>query len=465
MKKILVTIVTVLLPTLALADELPPGGSAAAFNCDYQPSCEVAPGVYGKMSSPAQSKFDLSIGGFVRLDYAYNSENFGAGGFQSPDGTVPSRGITSQNGPANQSQSILTARTSRLWFKVGGPTFLGAKTGAYVEADFVGDASAATESPMVRMRQAKGTLDWDKVQVLFGEDWDIFGPMVAGSIDFRNGTAYGTPNSQRVPQLRVTTRTDLNENNAIKVVLGAQDPTQIGNNSTAGSSDQTTAAPGGYGAAVNVAGQISLVSKSLGTAPAIYGLGLKPLTATFFGLYGSEKAPSNDNHHLDSYGYGFYAFVPLLSSKDGKCRAGSISFEGQTYAAYNMAFNHATALAAVGTPASGATSTFAPTSDLSPARGYGYAAEIIGYPTQDLGITVGYGSRRARDYDSYTGMASYQKWTSSFYANASYDLNAAVRVAAEYQNLQSKYGNANGTPSVDALGNDNTIRFAAYYFF
>ena len=103
---------------MAAAVAIPASGWAAdpaAFNCDYQPSYEVAPGIYGKMSSPVQSKFNLSIGGFVRLDYAYNSVNLGANGFQSPDGAVPSKGLGKNDGSnaANQNQSILTARTSR----------------------------------------------------------------------------------------------------------------------------------------------------------------------------------------------------------------------------------------------------------------------------------------------------------------------------------------------------------------
>ena len=464
MKKRLGMIAAVLVvPTLAWADD------AASFNCDFQPSCEVAPGIYGKMASPVQSKFKLSVGGFVRLDYAYNSVNLGTGGFQSPDGTVPSKGLgrNDSSNAANQNQSILTARTSRLWFKSTGPDFLGAKTAAMIEGDFVGDASAATESPMFRLRLAHATLDWKNVQLLFGEEWDIFGPMVASSIDFRNGTAYGTPNSQRVPQIRVKTKLELNSDNAVNLVLGVQDPNQLGNNQSA--------ATGSYGPGVNVAGQLSLVSKSLGTAPGFYGYSLRPFTATLFGLYGSEKAASNDSHSIDSYGYGLYTFVPLLSSPDGKTRRGSVSFEGEAYGAANMAFNHATAQAVVGTPGVAATQSaaavpgisnvFNPNGKQSPAKGLGYAAQLIAYPTQDLGITLGYGTRIARDYDSYAGYANFQDSTSSLYANLAYDLNAAVRVATEYQHLNTKYGNANGVVGANAAGNDNTIRFVALYFF
>lgn len=82
-----------------------------------------------------------------------------------------------------------------------------------------------------------------------------------------------------------------------------------------------------------------------------------------------------------------------------------------------------------------------------------------------MGLTLGYGSRRARDFNSYSWIANFQKSSSSFYANLAYDLNAAVRLAAEYQNLNTSYGNANGVAGADTVGSDNTVRFVALYFF
>ena len=105
MKKVLGLIAaSMLLAAPVLAADAP------TYNCDYQPSCEVAPGIYGAMASPVKSKFDLSIGGFVRLDYAYNSTNLGASGFLLPRPGIPK--TTSIAG--QEDQSILTARVSPL---------------------------------------------------------------------------------------------------------------------------------------------------------------------------------------------------------------------------------------------------------------------------------------------------------------------------------------------------------------
>ena len=236
MKKVLVlSAVCALFATPALGLEGtqdPP----AQYNCDYQPSCEVAPGIYGKMSNPVVSKFKLSIGGYVKLDYAYNSVNLGpSGAISPPTGAIPSRAVASTAVAAEQEQSILSMRQSRLWFKVDGPTFLGAKTGALIEGDFYGDNSAATESPMLRMRLAYGTMDWANTQVLFGQFWDLFAPMAASTLDFRMSAPYGAPASPRIPQIRLTHRINLNPDNQLKVIVAVQDPDQFGNNQNAAS--------------------------------------------------------------------------------------------------------------------------------------------------------------------------------------------------------------------------------------
>jgi hypothetical protein len=442
---------TLLVAAPAMAQEVPQV-APAPYNCDFMPSCEVAPGIYGKMGSPATSKFNLSIGGFVKLDYAYNSVNLGQSGSLAPGkGEIPKAGSTA----AQRDQSIFTARQSRFWLKVAGPTFLGAKTGALIEADFYGDPSAAAESPQLRMRQAWGSIDWTNTSILFGQAYDVFGPMVASTIDFRSGASFGTPNNPRVPQLRVIQKVDLNADNALKLIIGLQDPNQDANNNAGTFSDNV-------GAAVNVAGQAMWVSKALGVAPGYYGLSMNSLSAGFFGLYGSQKVKSNDNHAVDSWGYGFYTFVPILKSKDGKNRAMTMSFEGEAYMAANMTFNSATASAFVN-------------GGKNAAKGYGLGGQFIFYPIQDLGITAGYLRRNAYDYASYNSpaVANFQKYNQNIYANVAYDLNAAVRVAVEYENLNTHYGNPTSIAtdkssvldSTAGSGTVNIARLAFFYFF
>ena len=427
-----------------------------AYNCDFQPSSEVGPGKYGRMSTPVTSKFKLAIGGFVRLDYAYNSVNFGKSGSLSPgSGAIPKAGSTA----GNQEQSIFTARQSRLWLKASGPTFLGAKTSALIEVDFYGDPSYANEGPEVRMRHAYATLDWPKTQVLFGQTWDTFGPMAANTIDFRQGSSFGSPNNPRVPQIRVTQSVDLSQDNALKLVLALQDPNQDDNNNTM----TTGFYSNNVGSAVNVAGRIMWESKALGGGPGFWGLSLKPLTAGVFGLFGSQKATNLGvgvgDKSVDSWGAGFYTFVPILKSKDGMSRSMTMSLEGQAYMAANMSFSSATSINFVGA-----------STDPKAARAYGFGAQLNFFPTQDLGVSAGYLRRNAYKYSDYSNVSNFQKYNTLIFANVSYDLNAAIRVAAEYEYFNTHYGNpaigASTTTNSDAgSGSANVIRCALFYFF
>jgi hypothetical protein len=466
MKKVLAFLACALLlavPVMA-TEEIPQVATQApAYNCDYKPSCEVAPGFYGKMASPVKSKFDLSIGGFVRLDYAYNSMNLGVNGFflpGAPAGGIPAIGTAGYN----TDQSEFTARVSRFWLKVAGPTFLGAKTGALIEADFVGLLSsgstpaAINENGFLRMRHAYGTLDWANTQVLFGQYWDMFAPAAASTVDFRQGATFGTPNNPRVAQIRVTQKVNFNADNFLKLVVGLQNPTE---DATTGA---TTGASGGD--VPNVAAQIMFVSKALGVAPGFYGMSMNSLQAGFFGLWGREKVVTATlgNPNIDVYGYGFYAFVPILKSSDGKSRAMTASLEAQAYISAGMNWNGANASTTV------ADSTNATALNLvgrTAAKGYGVYGQIIFYPIQDLGITAGYDRRNAMNYRSFDipTVTVAEQYNELIYGNVAYDLNAAVRFSTEYLHAKTQYAKPVGAGATKNFGQLNGVRVAAYYFF
>ncbi|MDD2273082.1 MAG: hypothetical protein PHP95_11180 [Desulfuromonadaceae bacterium] len=393
------------------------------------------------------SKYNVSIGGYVKLDYINNSTSLGSTGAGiAALGSLQPGGIPKSSSVAStQNQSLFTARQSRLWVKVNGPDYEGAKTSAYVEGDFFGN-STSNESGSFRMRHAYGTLDWKDTQILFGQFWDNFGSGPSSTYDFGHGATTGNPGSPRVAQLKVTQKVSLSDQTGLKLIVALQNPVQ---------DDFVQTAAGSSGDMVNVVGKVELTNKALGVAPGFWGMPMRPLTFGLFGQYGNDKI---DGKQYDSYGYGVLAFVPILKSSNGKSREMTASFEGQAYMAANMSATHATAAALVG-----------PAGDKSPAKGYGLFAQVIFYPTQDVGVTVGYGKRNAYDYASYASNVNYQKNSSQIYTNIAYDLNAAVRVAAEYQHLTTQYGNvANGTGNLAGMaeqGIDNVVRLSAMYFF
>ena len=216
-----------------------------------------------------------------------------------------------------------------------------------------------------------------------------------------------------------------------------------------------------YTSNLNYDAQLSYVSKHLGYAPGYFGMSMNPLTFTLFGQYSKDRVISN-NQNIDSWGYGAYAFVPVLKSSNGMDRTMTMSLEGQTYMAANMNYNAATS-ATVIAPVGATAETI---DAFKPAKNWAATAQVIFYPTQSLGLSAGWGARYAFDKNEFANTANYQRYTQQIFANASFDLNAAVRVAAEYQNMKTGYGNANGANNqVERTGDDNTVRLCAYYFF
>src|SRR6266702_660739 len=432
-----------LTPLMLLAAVPAMAEESVPYNCDFSPSCEVAPGIYGAMNSPVLSKFNLSIGGYVKLDYAHNTNAVGPIRPGAPGG-----GITS----GSKDESVFTAKQSRLWLKVGGPTFLGAKTNALVEMDFYGAGSLSNEFANLRMRHAYGSLDWTNTQVLFGQFWDMFGVAAADTIDFRLGGTTGNPANPRVPQIRLTQKINLGSGNTLKFVLGAQNPVQ--DSATAG--DNSMSKTGSYGSAVNGAAQISYTSKALGVSPGYMGLGNSPLTVTLFGLVGNQEF--TDNKNVNVHGYGIYGFVPIIRSSDGKSRAMTLSLETQAYTAAGLDVQGATAMSVTGTAKP----------NLEAAKGYGLYGQLKFYPIQDLGITGGYGRRETLDWDKAKGSSAAalalsnapngaERSNQLMYGNITYDLNAAIRVATEFEHIETRYNTV--------TGQNNTVRVAAYYFF
>lgn len=397
---------------------------------------------------PVMSKFKLSLGGYVKLDYAHNSN--ASGPTTNSAGALAPAPIGAASG-ASKEESIFTAKQSRFWLKVAGPEFMGAKTNALIEADFYGANSLANEFGNMRMRHAYGTLDWDTTQVLFGQFWDTFGPAAADTIDFRQGGDSGTPNNPRVPQIRLTQKLNLTKDEAIKFVVALQNPVQ--DSAVAGANAfPTVTANGGYGSIVNVAGQVMFTSKALGVSPGFMGLGMSPLQVGVFGLVGNEKLAGNKS--VDSYGYGIYGFVPLIKSQDGKGRAMTLSLETQATMVAGLNVQNGVSIPFVGT---------AP--DKQAAKGFDLFGQLKFYPTQELGLTAGYTRRAPINHNEYRAInPTFQKYNELSYINATYDLNAAVRVATEFEHHATQYA-ANPAGATSDLGQNNVFRLAAYYFF
>ncbi|MDD2735708.1 MAG: hypothetical protein PHF56_17360 [Desulfuromonadaceae bacterium] len=71
------------------------------------------------------SKYKLTLGGYVKLDYAHNTNASG-----------PTTSPTGAPAGVHKDESIFTAKQSRFWLKVAGPEFLGVEC-HYIVDDFL----------------------------------------------------------------------------------------------------------------------------------------------------------------------------------------------------------------------------------------------------------------------------------------------------------------------------------------
>jgi hypothetical protein len=162
----------------------------------------AAPFAAGQSEKPA-STFGISFSGYVKTDIFYDSRqtvNIREGHFllylQGPAPDPLGRDVN-----AKSSFNILSIQT-RLGGKITGPDALGAKTLAYIEAEFFGTSEADLNG--FRLRHAYLTLKWKRSELLIGQFWH---PMFITDcypdvVSFNTGAPFEPFN--RSPQVRFT---------------------------------------------------------------------------------------------------------------------------------------------------------------------------------------------------------------------------------------------------------------------
>lgn len=148
-------------------------------------------------------QFKVQMYGFVKLDAVYNSTDVTheAGPLKVENDRVmfTNSSIFSYNFkkvPAARDGSFtMDARTTRLGFKVDGPTALTGKTTAVIEFDFWGQTPVSTTAArqgMIRMRHAYGRIDWDfGTFVQIGQFWSVAIPTVNAMADTQTFIPFG----------------------------------------------------------------------------------------------------------------------------------------------------------------------------------------------------------------------------------------------------------------------------------
>jgi len=120
---------------------------------------------------PAEKEWDVSLYGFVRTDYMWDSRK-SAQVREDNLNLYPLDEVKDVTGKdVNKvSQSNFLSVTSRLGVKAKGPNVWGAKTSGVLEGDFFGNFEGSTIG-LFRLRHGYVTLDWTKTSVTMGQTW------------------------------------------------------------------------------------------------------------------------------------------------------------------------------------------------------------------------------------------------------------------------------------------------------
>ena len=143
-------------------------------------------------AAPAEKEWDVSMYGFVRTDYIYDSRKSSTVR-EDQLNLYPLDVAKDINGKDLNAvgQSNFLSVTSRLGAKVKGPNVWGAKMNGTLEGDFYGNVEGSSIG-LFRLRHAFVTMDWSKTQVTMGQTWyPTFIPEVfPGVANFNTGIMF-----------------------------------------------------------------------------------------------------------------------------------------------------------------------------------------------------------------------------------------------------------------------------------
>lgn len=171
----------------------------------------------------SQSGFPLEVYGTVLLNAAYNTALTNIediplfAGKQGSDLTGADKNFA------------MTARQTRLGFRLRGGEVAGAKLGGQVEIDFLGGKAAfanGIDMDLPRLRLAFGKLDWKSWSFEAGQDWAVFAPLNPTSLaEFAipGFSASGNP-WIRLPQIRGEYHNAVSERTTFQAQFAALDP-------------------------------------------------------------------------------------------------------------------------------------------------------------------------------------------------------------------------------------------------
>jgi hypothetical protein len=449
----------------------------------------------------ATSEWNLTIGGFVKVDAGYatqapanNNTSTSNSNVEVLDQYYAQR--NNSNGVENSANatgaSAMAAGQTSLNFLVRGPDAWGAKTSAFVQGNFAAqttnNGSSGTRYGTFTLTHAYMDFTWATTKLTVGQTWQLWGFQPSYNFIGLNDLALaGRGNT--VPQISLTQKFSKD----FYASFGIQEPyktaDQIGASNSLGQALSTTTVVKGVptlGTTIpTVASQLPDFAAEIGYKSESCGrIGPNVLQFAAGGFWGQDSVvyplPTTfRTDHVDRWAGAFKAFIPLVPEKNLN-KAGALSLSGSVYTGQNLSNWFLNAR--------GAGSLLAYDAGTLPANykvpvttgGWG---QISYYFTDKVYVNGLYGYLRNYESAFYNKLVSENVITQNqqYIVNVLYDVNPAVRFGVEYSYIATNWAgpgsggglnnnNSSSTtiPSGGVLGSRGDVqtgRIAFWYFF
>ena len=400
----------------------------------------------------ATSKWDVTIGGFVKFDMGYEDQAQGADYRRAERSSY--RGI--QNFADEYGNFYSAGGETRLNFLINGPEGWGAKTSAFVEGEFRG-ATSGDNYGAFSLRHAFMKMQWASDTLTIGHTWQKWGYLPTYSnILLGVNMLSAFQKGSRQPQIMWEHKFNKN----VGFAFGIISPTNsLGTPRGANVVDNYTISPYPF-----TEGELFYTSDACGK------IGRWQMLFSVSGFYGKYKAPQVEttvapvtvrftDKNVDAWGLAFKTFIPIIPEKKGN-KAGALSLSGQAFATQNPSWYMG--------PLSIGPYQRRDGSYAAPLLVGGWG-QVTYHFTDKLFISGWYGNMAYKMSERYMRSATGRNQVQSeqqYIVNLSYDVNPAMRFGIEYDRINTRYGWYTAAPtSLDRTGTLNSVRIGAWYFF
>lgn len=425
----------------------------------------------------ATSRWDVTIGGYVKFDMGYSFQAQGADYFRADRESYGAY----ENFADEYGNFFSAGGETRLNFLVKGPDGWGAKTMAFVEGDFRGTTGGSNYGTFA-LRHAFMKMDWGNDALTIGHTWQKWGllPTFANTLLAFNMLGAFLKGS-RQPQIMWDHKFNKNWGFSFGVIS----PTNAyGTAGGATKVDSFTLSKYPF-----FEGEVTYTTDSCGkigpwqmlfglsgfygwdrqtyatawfTSPGACGPGCVPGAAVRNPVWYSDELE-------EAWGAAFKMFIPVIPEKKGN-KAGALGVSAIAFVAQNPGWYMGPLAVGSYTRAQVGTSP-----DYAYPRLTGGWGQVSYWFTNNLYINGWYGMMKYKLSDRYKGIATNNNVIEKEYqyiVNLSYDVNPAMRLGLEWDYIKTNYANF-GTPVpgsggaffADKKGDMNAIRIGAWYFF